>query len=111
MLQRFVRSMVSTDPRPCLIVLGAVLVELFVVVRANVAAGKDLFEVLEERRVIRHNVFEVAVFLTILDHQDFAVAFDDLRLNLADSLVQQNFVRKFAVDDLLANFRNALWAQ
>ena len=90
---------------------GAVIVELFVVVRADVAAGEALFEVLEERRVDRHHVFEMAVLRAVLHHQDLAVALDDLRLDLADLLVQQDFVGKLAVDDLLADFGDAARAQ
>ena len=66
---------------------GPVIVKLFVVVGADVAAGEHVFEMLEERRVDRHHVFEVAVDRAILHHQDLAVALDDLRLDLADFLV------------------------
>ncbi len=56
---------------------GAVVVQLFVVVGADVAARENVFQVLEERRIGRHDVFEVAVDRAILDHHDLAVAFDD----------------------------------
>ncbi len=88
-----------------------VLVKSFVVVRANVAPGKDFFEVLEERRIDGHHVFEVSVFLAVFDHENLSVAFDDLSFDFADSFVQQYFVRQFAIDDLLPDFRNALRAQ
>ena len=63
---------------------------------------------LEECGVDRHHVFEMAVDGTILDHQDLAVALDDHGFNFAGAGVQQ--VRKGAlvVQDLLADFRNAL---
>ena len=77
-----------------------VVVEIFVVVGADVAARENLFEVIEEFGVDRHHVFEVAVNGAILHHQDFAVARDDLRLDFADFLVAQNLDRQFAVDDL-----------
>ena len=99
--------MVRTEPRPWVTVGRAVIVQLLVVVRADVAAGEDLFEVLEERGVDGHHVFEVAVDGAVLDHQDLAVALDDLRLDLADLLVQQDLVRQLAVDDLLTNLGNA----
>ena len=70
---------------------GAVVVELLVVVGADVAAGEALFQVREERRIDRHHVFEVAVLRAILHHQDLAVALDDLRFDFADLLVQQDF--------------------
>ena len=69
---------------------GAVVVQLFVVVRADVAAGEHVFQMLEERRIDRHQVFEVAVHRAFLHHQDLAVALDDVGLDLADLLVQQD---------------------
>ena len=90
---------------------GAVVVQLVVVVRLDVAAREDLFQMLEERGVDGHHVFEVAVLGAVLDHQDLAVALDDLGLDLADLLVQQDFVGQLAVDDLLADLGNALGAQ
>src|SRR6202167_3870547 len=47
----------------------------------------------------------------ILDHENFAVALDDGGLDLADLLVEQDLVRQFAVHDLLANLRDAAWAE
>ena len=90
---------------------GAVVMQLLIVVGANVAAGKYVFQMLEERGVHGHHVFEVAVDRAIFHHQDLAVALDDLRLDLAGLLVHQHFDRQLAVDDLLANFGNALGAE
>ncbi len=90
---------------------GAVVVQLLVVVRADVAAREDLFQVLEECGVDRHHVFKVAVDRAVLHHQDLAVALDDLRLDLADLLVQQDLVRQLAVDDLLADLGHAAGAK
>ncbi len=90
---------------------GAVVVELLVVVGADVAAGEDVFEVLHHRRVDGHDVLEVAVDGAVLDHQDLAVALDDLGLDLADLLVEQDLVGQLAVDDLLADLRDALGAK
>ena len=88
-----------------------VVVELLIVVGADVAAGEYLFEVAEEGGVDGHDVFKVAVDGAVLDHEDFAVALDDLGLDLADLLVQQNLVRKLAIDDLLADQEDALGAE
>ncbi len=90
---------------------GAVVVELFVIMGADVAAGEDVFEVLHHRRVDGHDVLEVAVDGAVLDHQDLAVALDDLSLDLADLLVEQDLVRQLAVDDLLADRGDALGAK
>ena len=88
-----------------------VVVELLVVVGLDVAAREDLFEVLEEGGVDGHDVFEVAVDGAVLDHEDLAVALDDLRLDLADLLVQEDLVGELAVDDLLADLRDATRAE
>ena len=78
---------------------------------ADVAAGEALFEVLEEGGVDGHHVFKVAVLGAVLDHQDLAVALDDLGLDFADFFVQQNFVGQLAVQDLLADLGDALGAE
>ncbi len=90
---------------------GAVVVELLVVVGADVAAREDVFEVLHHRRVDGHDVLEVAVDGAVLDHQDLAVALDDLSLDLADLLVEKDLVGQLAVDDLLADLRDAPGAE
>ena len=61
--------------------------------------------------VDRHHVFEVAVDGAVFHHQDLAVALDDFGLDLADFFVHQHFVRQFAVENLLADFRHALGAE
>ncbi len=111
MLQRLVRSMVSTDPRPCSTVLLPWWWSAFVIVGADVAAGEDLFEVLEEGGVHGHDVFEVAVDGAVFHHEDLAVALDDLGLDFASLLVHQDFDGELAVDDLLADVRHALGAE
>jgi len=103
--------MVRTEPRPWVTVGRAVVVELRIVVGADVAAGEDLFEVLEEGGVDGHHVFKVAVDGAVLDHQDLAVALDDLGLDLADFFVEQDLVGQLAVNNLLADLRDALGAQ
>jgi len=90
---------------------GAVLVERGIVVRADVAAGEDLLDVPVERRVDRHHVFEAAVDGAFLDHQDLAIALDDLRFDLARLISVKDFEGSFAVEDLLADFGHATRAQ
>jgi hypothetical protein len=85
----------------------AVVVQLLVVVRAHVGARERFFEVLEEGRVHRHDVFEVAVQRAILDHQDLAVALDDLGFDFADLFGEQDRVVALAVEDFLAGFTHA----
>ena len=89
----------------------AVVMQLLVVVGADVAAGENVFQVLREFGVNRHHVFEVAVLGAIFHHQDLAVALDDGGLDLADFFVHQHFVRQLAVENLLADFGHALRAQ
>ena len=90
---------------------AAVVVQLFVVVGADVAAGKHLLQMPEELRIDGDDIFEMSVHGTFLDHQDLAVALDDLRLDFAGLFLQQDAVILFAVDDLLADFRHAARAQ
>ena len=80
---------------------GPVVVQLFVVVRADVRSREAVFEMLEERGVDRHHVLEVAVDGAVLHHQDLAVALDNRRLDLADLLVQQDADVLLAVENLL----------
>ena len=90
---------------------GTVVVEIFIVVGADVAAGEDALDVLEEFGVDAHDVFEVAVNGAILDHQDFAVALDDLRFDFADLLIAEDFDRHFARNDFVADLRDAFGAE
>jgi len=66
---------------------SSMMVQMFVLMGTDVAAGENIFEVLREFGVNRHQVFEVPVLGAVLDHPDFAVAFDDLGLDLADFFV------------------------
>ena len=59
------------------------LVQGGIVVRANVAARKNILQVFEEGRIDRHHVFKMAVNRAILHHEDFAIALDHLRFDFA----------------------------
>src|SRR5208282_2607088 len=85
-----------------------VVMQMFVFVGADIAAGENFFEVLREFRVDRHQVFEVPVLGAVLNHPDLAVAFDDLGLDLANFFAHQNIDWQVAVKNLLPNFRYAL---
>ena len=90
---------------------AAVVVQRLVVVRPDVAARKDLFEMLEERRVDRHHVLEMAVNRAVLHHQDLAVALEDGRLDLADLLVQEHADVFLPVQNFLPRFARARRAE
>ena len=81
---------------------AAVVVQLLVVVGADVAARERLLEVLEERRVDRHRVFEMAMDRAVLHHHDLAVLLRDGGLDLADLLIEQRLERTGAVEDRLS---------
>ncbi len=89
----------------------SVMMQLLVVMRRDVASGEHFLQMLRERGVDRHHVFEVAVGRAVFHHQNLAVALDDLRLDLADLLVHQHFMRQVPVENLLPDFRHALGAQ
>ena len=55
--------------------------------------------------------FEVAVDGAVLDHEDLAVALDDLGLDLADLFVEEDLVGELAVDNLLADGGHAAGAE
>ena len=88
-----------------------VVMQFLVVVRADVAAGENLFEMREKLGVDRHHVFEVAVDRAILHHQNLAVALNNLGFDLTRFFVAQNLHRQLAVDDLVADFGDALRTQ
>jgi len=104
MLQRFVRSMVSTDPRPYFTVEDRGDAASRQRARQCRVRGKRLPSA-SRNRVDRHHVFEVAVDGAVFHHQNLSVALNDSGLDLADFFVHQNFVRQFAVKNLLADFR------
>ena len=87
------------------------MVQLLVVVRANVAAGKDFFQVAGELSVDGHQIFELTMRGTLLDHPDLPVLFDDGGLDLAHLLVHQHIVGKLSIQNLLPNFRDTLRAK
>ena len=94
MLQRLVRSMVRTEPRPWLMVLRAVVVQLLVVVGANVAAREELFQVLEEAGSIamtssKWPCLGQSFTIRILPSRSMICGLD-----LADLLVQQDLERE-----------------
>jgi hypothetical protein len=69
---------------------GSVVMKFLVVVSIDVATRKHLFYMRQELDVDCHHVLEVPVNRTILDHPNFAITLDDLGLNFADFLVNQN---------------------
>ena len=88
------------------------VVQALVVVRLNVATGKHCLDMLQELRVNRHDVLEVAVLGAVLDHPDLAVALDDLRLDLADLLVdERGRVNRRRAQNFIARLDDALGAE
>jgi hypothetical protein len=72
---------------------AAVFMKSFIIVRTDIAAGKNFLKVLEESRIIRHDVLEVTVLLAVLYHEDVAVPLDNLSFDLANLVIQQDLVR------------------
>jgi hypothetical protein len=48
------------------------------------------------------------VFRAFFDHQDLAVALDDLSFDLANFFVEKNVVGQLTIEDLLTDFRHTL---
>ena len=103
--------MVSTDPRPWVMVLEPWWCKPSSRCARISRPGKDLLQVPEERRIDGHHVFEMAVNGAVLDHQDLAIALDDLRFDLAGPVVIEDLERSLAIQDLLADLGDALGAQ
>jgi len=78
-----------------------------VVVGADVAAGEDFLEMLEECRVDGHDVLEMAMNGAVLHHQDLAVALQNGGLDFADLLGQQHVDVLFSVQNRLTRFTGA----
>ena len=89
----------------------AVVVQIFVVVRGNVAAGEVLLDPLEELGVDGHQVFVLAVDGALFHHPDLAIALDDLRLDLADLFVDEVGPVLLAVHDGVARLFDAIGAE
>jgi len=87
---------------------GTVLVKIFVVVGRNVAARELFFDVVQKFGVDGHHIFVMAVNWAILDHPNFAVALDDLRLDFADLFVHQVAPVLFAMNDGFARLFDAI---
>src|SRR5207244_6392178 len=71
----------------------------------------NIYQVLEESRVHRHHVIEVAMDGALLLHDDLAVALNDCRFDLAELLLLEDLDWELAVQDALPDLRNAAVAQ
>ena len=89
----------------------AVVVQVLVVMGANVAARELRLDVLEELGIDRHEVLGLAVPRTLLDHPDLVVPLHDRGLDLADLLGLEDRVVDLAVQDHLARLAHALRTQ
>ena len=98
--------MVRTAPRPCLIEEVPWLCSRSVTASKS-RPGKQRFEPLEERRVDGQRVGERAVHRAGLLDDDLAVALEDVRLDLADVLVDQRVDRLLAGEDPRARLADA----
>src|SRR6266550_1666584 len=101
MLQRLVRSTVSTAPRPNL------MLDVPIVCCLEVASKKQRFNALEKRRVSCHDVNKLAVLRTSLAHNNLSVLFNYLSFDFARMFVHQRFERGLAADDRVADFFHA----
>ena len=78
------------------------IVQLFVVVRVDIATGKHLFDVREKLRIDGHHVFKMPVGGTIFNHPNLAIAFNDLSLYLTNLFINQNAYVFLAAEDLFS---------
>src|SRR3970282_2295988 len=85
-----------------------VVMELPIVVSPHVATGEIRLDPLEETGVDRHQILETPVLRALLDHPDLTVALDDLGLDLAHLLVDEDVIILLALDDPLPRLHDAL---
>ena len=90
---------------------AAVTVQLSSLCAGNVASGEILLDPREEFRVHGHQVFAVAMDRAFLHHPDLAVALDDLRLDLADLLMNEVGPILLAAENRVARLGHAAGAQ
>jgi len=88
-----------------------VLVQVLIVVRGNVTARVLRFDPTEKTGVHGHHVFVVAVQRAILHHPDLAVAFHNLRFDLADLFMHQVAPIFLSIDDRFARFLHTCGTQ
>ena len=106
MLQRLVRSIVRTEPRPHLIDDVPWLWSLSVTAGRS-RPGKRLLDAVLKRRIDRERVGERAVRRARLLDLDRAVAFEDRRFDFADLARAQNLVVVGAAQDARARLLDA----
>src|SRR5215470_14872218 len=86
----------------------AMPVQVFVIVRGDVAAGEIALNPRKKLGIDGHQVFVLAVDGAFLHHPDLTITLDDLRLNFADLFVDEVTPVLFAVQDRLTGFFNAV---
>src|SRR5262245_5646867 len=77
----------------------------------DITARKHRLDVGEKFRVDRHDIFEMPMRSTVLHHPDFAIAFDNLGLDLANLFIDQNRDILFATKNVLARLNYAVRTQ
>jgi glutathione peroxidase-family protein len=55
----------------------------------DVASRKQRFDMRQKLRINRHQILKMPVFGTIFDHPDLTVAFDNLRFNFTDFIIDK----------------------
>ena len=85
--------------------------QLFVVMRADVAARELRFDVLEEFDIHGHQVFGLTVFGAFLDHPNFVVALNNGGFDFANLLGLEDREVDFATENHFARLAHALGAE
>ena len=83
-------------------------VQVFVIVRRNIAAREIPFNPFEEFRVNGHQVFKLAMDGALFHHPDLAIALDNLRFDFADLLVNEVGPIFIAVQNQVARFAHTV---
>ena len=110
MLQRFVRSIVSTEPRPWRMDEVPVIVQR-VGDGGEIASGKQRFHASQKRRIDRHRVGKCAVDGAGFFNDDLAVPLENMCGDFSSVAADQRFERLLAGKDARARFAYADRAQ
>jgi hypothetical protein len=87
------------------------VMKFFIVVGVDISTRKHLLDVRKELGINRHHIFEMTMHWTILNHPDLAVAFNDLRLDFTNLLINKDTDIFLSAQDCFTRLDHAVRAK
>ena len=87
---------------------GSVVVKIFIIVGSNVPTREVGLNPAQELGIDCHDVFELAVPRTLLDHPNLTVTLNDLGLDFAHFFIDQDLIIFLTLDNFLTCLNHAL---